>query len=53
MDTIEQTIEQLLSTVRNLAELADKAINNVNVGSDAVCMRKELDTIMERHHNQY
>lgn len=52
MDTIEQTIEQLLSTVRNLAELADKAINNVNVGSDA-CLRKELDAIMERHHNQY
>lgn len=53
MDTIEQTIEKLLTTIKNLSELTDKAINNVDsVACQAVC-RKEFDEIMERHNNQY
>ena len=53
MDTIEQTIEKLLETVRDLRYLANKAIDYVENGEERLYLRKELDAIMERHHNQY
>jgi len=53
IDSVEQTIEKLMTTIIHLRDLADKAINNVNsVACQSVC-RKELDEIMEKHYNQY
>ena len=53
MDTIEQTIEQLLSTVKELSYLAEKAICNVESEFPAMRLREEYDEIMERHNSQY
>lgn len=53
MDTIEQTIEQLLSTVKELIYLADKAIDYVENGEERLYLRKELSDITEKHNNQY
>lgn len=53
IDSVEQTIEQLMTTIKHLSDLADKAINNVSsVACQSVC-RKELDEITEKHYNQY
>ena len=53
MDTIEQTIEKLLETVRDLRYLADKAIDYVENGEERLYLRKELSDITEKHNNQY
>jgi hypothetical protein len=53
IDSVDQTIEKLMTTIKHLHDLADKAIDNVNsVACQSVC-RKELDEIMEKHYNQY
>lgn len=53
MDSVDQTIEKLMTTIKHLSELADKAINNVENDFTAVRMSEELDEIMEKHHSQY
>jgi hypothetical protein len=53
MDTVEQTIEQLLSTVKELSALADKAIYNISSVECKSVFLKELDEIMNKHYNQY
>lgn len=53
MDTVEQTIEKLLETVRDLRYLADKAINYVENGKERLYLRKELSDITEKYNNQY
>lgn len=52
-DSVEQTIEKLLETVRDLRYLADKAIDHVENGEERLYLRKELSDITERHNNQY
>lgn len=51
MDTVEQTIEQLLSTVKELSTLADKAIYNISSVECKSAFLKELDEIMDKHYN--
>lgn len=51
-DTVEQTIEKLLDTVRDLRDLANRAINNVD-GEERLHLREELLNITEKHNNQY
>jgi hypothetical protein len=53
IDTVEQTIEKLMTTIKHLHDLADKAINNVDSAACQSVCRKELDEIMEKHYNQY
>ena len=53
IDSVDQTIEKLMTTIERLRILADMAINNVDsVACQSVC-RKYLDEIMEKHYNQY
>lgn len=53
IDSADQTIEKLMTTIEHLRDLADKAINNVENDFTAVSMSEELDEIMEKHHSQY
>ena len=53
IDTVEQTIEKLMTTIEHLHNLADRAINNVTGPIAQDTMRKEFNEIMEKHHNQY
>ena len=53
IDTVEQTIEKLLETVRDLRYLADKAIDCVESRDERLYLRKELSDITEKHNNQY
>lgn len=50
MDTIEQTIEQLLDTVRDLSHIIQVAIERDELKSD---LRYEFNRVMEKHNNQY
>ena len=53
IDSVDQTIEKLMTTIEHLRDLADKAINNIENDFTAVRMSEELDEIMEKHHSQY
>lgn len=58
MDTIEQTIEQLLATIRDLAELTQVTINalkpDIGLFDDSSDVFQErFNAIMDKHNNQY
>ena len=58
MDTIEQTIEQLLATIRDLAELTQVTIDSlkpdISLFDDSTDVFQErLNAIMDKHNNQY
>ena len=50
MDTVEQTIEQLLDTVRDLTHIIQVAIERDEIKSDLRC---EFDRVINKHYNQY
>ena len=52
MDTVEQTIEQLLVTVKELTWLAQRAVDNVSNPGNRYRLRDELENIIERHQAQ-
>jgi UDP-3-O-acyl-N-acetylglucosamine deacetylase len=58
MDTVEQTIEQLLATIRDLAELTQVTINvlkpDISLFDDSSDVFQErFNAIMDKHNNQY
>ena len=58
MDTIEQTIEQLLATIRDLAELTQVTIDSLKpdislFDDSADVFQERLNAIMDKHNNQY
>ena len=53
IDTVEQTIEKLMTTIKDLSYIAEKAICNVESEFPAMRLREEYDEIMEKHYNQY
>jgi hypothetical protein len=52
MDTVEQTIEKLLATIRDLSELAQITIIQLDP-SGSVRFQRKLNEIMDKHNNQY
>lgn len=58
MDTVEQTIEKLLATIRDLAELTQVTINELKpeVGlfdDSSDIFQDRFNAIMDKHNNQY
>ena len=58
MDTVEQTIEQLLATIRDLAELTQVTINtlkpDISLFDDSSdVFQDRFNAIMDKHNNQY
>lgn len=49
-DSVEQTIEKLLETVRDLTSIIQVAIERDEIKSD---LRYEFDRIIKKHNNQY
>jgi hypothetical protein len=49
MDTVEQTIEKLLDTVRDLSHIIQVAVERDELKSD---LRHEFNRVMEKHNNQ-
>jgi len=49
MDTVEQTIEQLLATIRDLAELTQVTIDSL----ESDIFQSRFNAIMDKHYNQY
>ena len=50
MDTVEQTIEQLLTTVRDLSHIIQVAIERDELKRT---LRYEFNRVMEKHNNQH
>lgn len=50
MDTVEQTIEQLLATIRDLSELAQVTISLLDPPD---VFQYRFNEIMDKHNNQY
>ena len=53
IDSVDQTIEKLMTTIKDLSYIAEKAICNVESEFPAMRLREEYDEIMEKHYNQY
>jgi len=53
IDSVDQTIEKLMTTIKHLHDLADKAINNIDSAACQSVCRIEFNEIMEKHYNQY
>ena len=53
IDSVDQTIEKLMTTIKDLSSLAERAISNVESEFPAMRLREEYDEIMEKHSNQY
>jgi hypothetical protein len=57
-DTIETTIEQLLATIRDLAELTQVTINSLKpdislFDDSSNIFQERFNAIMDNHYNQY